>query len=333
MKTTWVVGWGLAVGCHRADPADDAVLGVKAIVGEELGTLHRAARALQADAPEPADGGWTGAAALGPSRADWKDARVAYERVEGAVAVLFPDLDVATDERYDGFLAGGPDPDPFDGEGFTGVHAVERILWADAHPEAVVAFESGLPGYLPARFPADAEEAARYHDGLLQRLVEDAAEMEASFGPLALDPAAAYGGVVGSMGEQVEKVALAATGEDESRYAAFTLADMRANLSGGRALYAAFSPWIASADGGAALDAEVLDGFDRVARAYDGLPGDALPPVPEGWDPLDPRAEDLATDYGALSELLRAETDPTVEGSLVERLVAAADLVGLRIVP
>lgn len=322
----------LLTGC-AADPESLAILTVKDEVSAQLLLLAEATRTLQDGLPAPAADGWGPSPALEPARAAWKDARVAYERVEGAIAVLFPELDAATDERYDGFIAESPDDYLFDGEGVTGVHAVERILWADAHPEQVVAFESALSGYVPAAFPATEGEATDTRDGLVGQLVADVDAMEAGFAPLALDAAAAYTGVVGSMAEQVEKVSLAATGEEESRYAQHTLADMRANLEGGLVLYAAFTPWLLEQEGGEAVDAEIRAGFARVGAAYDALPGEALPGVPEGWDADAPTDAMLATDYGQLWVLLSDESDPASAASLVERMVAAAELLGIGVVP
>lgn len=51
---------------------------------------------------------------------------------------------MAIDGRYEGFAEHGLDPDPFDGRGVTGMHAIERVLWADEIPEAVRAFEASL---------------------------------------------------------------------------------------------------------------------------------------------------------------------------------------------
>jgi len=323
----------LAVACKPDDASEEgAILATKEVVSEDLHELEEAAIALQEAAPAPSADGWGASPSLDASKTAWKDARVAYERIEGAIAVLFPDLDASTDERYDGFIAEGPDADLFDGEHVTGVHAIERIVWADAHPAHVVAFESALTNYTEAAWPATEAEAAAYRDDLAQRLVDDVETMHADFDPLALDAAAAYEGVIGSMAEQIEKVALGATGEDESRYAQHTLADMRANLAGGKAIYEAFSPWIV-ADGDAGIDAEVLDGFDRVSAAYEALEGDALPAVPATWNPDAPSEADLATPYGELWSLLQTETDPAVEGSLVERMVAAAASVDLEVNP
>jgi iron uptake system component EfeO len=326
------------VACQPADdtsPEDDATLAVKAYVTDELGHLHDAAVALRDAAPAPDDDGWNATAdadAVGRMRTHWSEARVAYERIEGAIAVLFPDLDAATDERYDGFLEEGADDDLFDGEGVIGVHGIERILWADAHPPETVAFESALSGYQPAAYPTDAAQAAAFRDELVQRLVDDVAEMQSSFEPLALDPAAAYSGVVGSMAEQLEKVALAATGEDESRYAEHTLADMRANLEGGRSLYEAFVPWLTGEPGGEALHADVSAGFDRIEAGYADHQGDGVPPVPDGWS-AEPTDEQRVTSYGQLFTMLEHEADPEADDSLVRAMIDAAELMDIPVAP
>lgn len=338
MKTTLAtLSLCTLVACQASEPTPEerATLAVKAIVEDELANLHAAAQALRDAAPEPDADGWSTAAdadAVGRMRTHWREARVAYERIEGAIAVLFPDLDAATDERYDGFLEAAPDDDPFDDQGVTGVHAIERILWAGEHPPETVAFESALDGYVPAAQPATAEQAAAFKDALAQRLVDDVAQMQASFEPLALDPAAAYSGVVGSMAEQLEKVELAATGEDESRYASHTLADMRANLEGGRALYEAFEPWLASEAGGDALHASITAGFERVEAGYAAHSGDGVPPVPEGWS-AEPSDALRDTPYGQLFGLLEHEADPDADDSLVRAMIDAADLMGIPVAP
>lgn len=327
----------LFIACQNDnDKAEDqeaaAILAVKDFTTGELDALSSAALAIQAAAPAPDADGW-GSGETADMEAAWSDARVSYERVEGAIAVLFPDLDASTDERYDGFIAEGPDDDLFDGEGVTGVHAIERIVWADRHPAYVVEFESALPYYTAAAFPASQAEAAAFHDELCQRLVDDTAQMQGDFQPLALDSAAAFRGVIGSMAEQYEKVTLASTGEDESRYAQHTLADMRANLSGGYEVFEGFDGWLESLDGGEGVRDDIEAGFDRVEAAYDTIDGDAIPGVPEAWNPDAPSDADLATDYGQLWSLLSEEADPTIDGSLVERMTAAADLLGIPQIP
>jgi iron uptake system component EfeO len=313
------------VACKGEEPVEL----VKEYVTTELDTLAASAVALQEAAPTAP---WTSAEA-GAMKEAWKDARVSYERVEGAIAVLFPDLDASTDERYDGFIAEAPDTNLFDGEGVTGVHAIERILWADSHPTWVVAFEEALPGYESARFPETAEEATAFREGLCQRLVDDTKSMVDQFEPLALDESTAFRGVIGSMAEQSEKVGLAGSGEDESRYAQFTLTDMRANLEGGQSIYEAFREKVQELEDGETLEADIDAAFARVQAAYDAIDGDAIPEVPSTWNPDAPSEADLATPYGALWSLINAEADPAAAGSLVERLGTAADGLGIPQLP
>jgi iron uptake system component EfeO len=327
----------LAVSCgDETDPETQALLDVKAYTESELESLAVAIDDLREATPEPDADGWNptdDAAAVEEMKAAWRRARASYERIEGAIAVLFPMVDRSTDERYDGFIEAGPDAMLFDGEGVTGMHAVERILWADAHPPEVVAFESALPNYVAPAFPANEAEARAFRDELLQRLADDIGGMREDFAPLALDPAAAFRGVIGSMAEQLEKVNLAATGEDESRYSQNTLGDMRANLEGGRAIYEAFRPWLGDQPQGEARDAAVIGGLDRIEAAYDGIDGDAIPAVPATWNPEAPSAEDLATPYGQLFELLSRESDPDDADSVVAAMSDAADALGIPQLP
>lgn len=325
----------LCLASCAPDHETDATLAVKAYIDVELEALHQAALDLQAAAPAPDADGWGpgDAAAIDAMRAAWLRARIAYEHVEGAIAVLFPHIDVAIDERYDGFIEGTPDTNLFDRTGATGMHSIERILWAGEHPPEVVAFESALPGYVEARRPATEDEARAFRDELVQRLIDDVTTMRDQFAPLALDPAAAFRGVIGSMAEQLEKVRLAATGEDESRYSRRTLGDMRANREGGLAVYEDFQPWVRSVDGGVDRDARIVAGFARIGAAYDAIEGGSIPPVPEGWNPDAPDPAHLETPYGRLFALLNAEADPLAEGSLVSDMSAAADSIGIPLLP
>ncbi len=331
--------WYLAVGGGRAvdlPPAQRVILDVKAYVASEIEALERAARELQAAAPPPDADGWSAVAdpvAVRRMRASWGRMRVAYEHVEAAITVLFPETDVAIDARYEGFAEAGVDREPFDGRGVTGMHAIERVLWADEIPAAVRAFEASLREgrvYVPAAFPADAREAAAFRDGLVQRMVDDVAAMRREFRPLALDPAAAYRGVVASMREQSEKVDLAATAEEESRYAQRTLADMRANLEGGAVIFGCFRPWL-HIEGHAALADAIDRRLRRLQARYAALPGGALPAVPEGWNPDAPTPAHLASPYGALRAELIAESDPDREGSLAAMMVRAGQALGVEV--
>jgi iron uptake system component EfeO len=335
---------GLAVlapgaGCGAdtsGSPEAQAQATVKTYITAEIAKLVSASVALKAAAPTPDADGWSAtadASAITTMQTQWKAARITYEHIEGAIAVLFPDLDASTDERYDGFLETALDDNLFDGDGVTGIHAIERILWAGHHPAAVVSFETGLTGYKAAALPADLAEATAFRDGLATRLVTDLQSMQAMFAPLTLDTAAAFRGVIGSLGEQIEKIDLAAEGKEESRYAQHTLADMRANLDGGKVTYSGFRDWVKSTAGGAALDTDILAGFDRVNALYAAVSGEALPAVPAGFNPDDPTAADLATPYGRIFGGLSDESDGTKPGSLVSKMSAAADQLGIPQLP
>ncbi len=185
------------------------MLDVKAFIQTNLDGLASAAAALQAAAPEPDEDGWSAAAgkdAVDAMKAEWKKARWAYEHIEGAIAVLFRDLDVSTDARYDAFIETAADADPFDGEGVTGVHAIERILWSDAIPPAVVEVRVGPRDQ--AAPPRSRDRAGR---GVQARPLrppgggheEDAIRLSRAGARRAVG----VPGVIGSLGEQVEKVA------------------------------------------------------------------------------------------------------------------------------
>ena len=341
----WLVLLALSAGCSSSDetappaqtPETQATLAVKSYVQANIDDLVRASEELAAAAPAPDADGWNAtndAAAIEKMRAAWRKTRVAYERIEGAIAVLFPELDVSTDERYDGFLADGADDNLFDDQGVTGVHAIERVLWADLAPARALAFESTTLGakYKAPAFPASEKEARDFKEKLCARLVADTKKMQSDFAPLALDLSTAYRGVVGSMAEQVEK-ADKATGlsdsAEESRYANVTLADMRENVEGGRKIYAAFTPWILSLGADAKADhEEVLAGFARLDAAYAKLPGDALPEVPKTWS-AEPSEADLATPFGQLWKVLIEEADEKREGSLVHAMNHVAEQLRL----
>jgi iron uptake system component EfeO len=330
-----------ASGCSNGNDSgqtseESATLAVKTYLQGELVGLAAAAAELENDVPDPDDDGWNitdDRAAVEKMRSVWSKTRDDYEHVEGAIAELFMELDVSTDERYDAFIENnGPDDNLFDDENVTGMHAIERILWADSQPANVVKFESALLGYKAAAFPSNRVEATDFKQKLVARLTRETASLRDQFGSkrLALDPTTAYSGVVGSMKEQFEKVNKAATASDESRYAQRTLDDMRANLVGGEKVYAAFRDWVTQT-GGAALNQDILDGFARLDDAYRAIDGAAIPPVPDGFDSLKPSAKDLDTPYGKLWQLLTDEGDATRDGSLVHAMVSAADGMGIQI--
>jgi iron uptake system component EfeO len=324
-------------GGDSPEPEQQALDGVTAFIESNMTDLADATAKLRAAAPAPNEAGWSAtddAGAIATMKSEWKRARAAYEHIEGAIAVLFAELDYSTDQRYDAFIGdNGPDTNLFDDVNVVGVHAVERILWSDQIPERVKAFEEQLPGYKAAAFPATRQEADDFKNKLCAKLVSDVKLMRDQFGgSVVLDPAAAFRGVTGSMEEQLEKANLAATGEEESRYAQFTLADMRTNVAAGKKTFEAFKPWLRSKKAEARI-AAIETAFGRVDAAYSVLDGDALPPVPATWSSLNPSAADLASPFGMLWSVLHVEADPEMPGTLVAEMNGAAATLGIPELP
>lgn len=306
----------------------------------DMDELLAAATDLQAAAPVTPGRGWDAtkdAAAIDASRKAWIRARTAYEHIEGAVAPIFPDVDFTIDARYDDFmahLAPNGDADPFDGEGATGLHMVERVLWADGIPASVVASEKVLPGYVPAAFPATEAQSTAFRGKLCARIVSDATTLRKQWTPANIDVPAAFQGLVSVMNEQKEKVNKAAAGEEESRYSQRTLTDLRANLDGTKKIYALFQPWLLSKTStdptrdGKTIDTAILGQFDTLTTLYAGVGADALPFPPATWSAEMPSSADLATPFGKLYSGVKTAVDPTLDGSLGTEMNYAAALLG-----
>ncbi|MFT3837904.1 MAG: imelysin family protein [Myxococcaceae bacterium] len=305
-------------------------------LADDLAALISSAKALQAAAPNPTGRGWDAtqdAAAITQMKQHWRDCRTAYEHTEGALAPIFPDLDASLDARYDDFLSqlnGAGDTTLFDDQGVTGMHAIERILYADAIPSKVVDFESTLPGYAPAAFPSTEAEANQFKTKLVQRLIDDATKLQTQWQPAAIDVGEAFQGLVSLMNEQREKVNKAATGEEESRYAQLTLFDLRNNLAGTAKIYGLFQKDIKAktssdkAKDGPTVDATIESGFSKLSSLYDSNSGDALPPVPASWSSDMPSQADLATPFGQLWSQVHGAVDPNQSGSVVAQMNDAA---------
>ncbi len=330
-----------------APPETDAQYRAEAVHGlhdaylGDLRALVRAAGDLQRAAPSPADRGWDAtkdAAAIAAMKDAWVRARTAYEHVEGALAPLFPDIDVSIDARYDDFLAqlgAAGDTDLFDDEGVTGMHAVERILYSSVTPRRVVAFESSLPGYVPAAFPATAAQAAEFKSKLCGKLISDARELEQQWTPADIDAAIAFQGLISLMNEQREKVQKASSNEEESRYSQRTMADLRDNLSGTKVAYAFFQPWITAkaspgvpSRDGRTIDGAIEAGFAALDQAYRRVDGDAIPQPPATWSAEAPSAAGLATPFGELYTVVDRAVDPNTASSVVAQMSDAATVLG-----
>jgi iron uptake system component EfeO len=304
----------------------------------DVTALAQAVSDLKDAAPTPVGRGWDktlDAAAITSMRASWIRARTAYEHIEGALAPLFPDIDTSIDARYDDFLtdlAGKGDANLFDDQGVIGMHAVERVLYADVIPAHVVTFEKSLPGYVAAAMPATELEAADFKNKLCARLVADTKTMLGEWTPAKIDVAIAYSGLVSLVQEQREKVVKASTSEEESRYSQRTMTDLRDNLVGTRTVYAAFQPWLLSkTNGGADLDRDILAGFTALDAAYAAVSGEAIPEPPATWSAENPSAADLASPFGKLYTSVTAQVDPAKPASVVAKLDAAGALLGFAV--
>jgi iron uptake system component EfeO len=307
----------------------------------DLTTLWNASKELQAAAPAPTGRGWDkdmDAAAITAMKAAWVKARTAYEHVEGATAPIFSDIDVAIDERYDGFpeSAGAGDHTPFDDDGVTGMHAIERILYVDVTPTAVVKFEMDtLPGYVAAGWPKTEAEAADFKNKLCARLVTDTKTLLDGWTPQKIAVANAFNGLIGLVNEQQEKVNKAATFEEESRYSQRTMADLRANLEGTTQIYALFRAWLekqpamGTTPAGTEVDAAIRAGFDDLDAVYGTVQGDAIPQPPVTWRAEGPAEADLQTPFGQLWTKVRDAVDIKKPDSLVNHMNDAATLLGL----
>jgi iron uptake system component EfeO len=297
----------------------------------DIKALHQAASDLQKAAPAHAWDADGDAEALAAMTGAWLEARAAYERTEGALAPLFPDIDGYIDARYDDFLSDlgdEGDQDLFDDEGVTGMHAIERIIFAPDIPASVVTLEASLPGYKAAAWPATDDEAAEFKNELCARLVADTSTLEKQWTPQSIDLDGAFGGLISLMNEQREKVNKAASEEEESRYAQRTMADIRDNLAGTTKIYALFEPWLLSKDGGDAINADVHASFDSLQAAYANVDGDAIPQPPKDWSAEHPSDKDLATPFGELYSAVQTSVDPNIEGSAVDGMNRAAVKLG-----
>jgi len=322
---------------------EKAVQGMHDALLADIQAMSAAALELQSAAPTPPDRGWDAtkdAAAIAAMKDAWTRARTAYEHIEGALAPLFPTIDKSIDARYDDFMADleskGGDADLFDDAGVTGMHAIERILYADVTPERVVNFEKSLPNYTPAAFPASAKEAADFKSKLCAKFIADAKLLSEQWTPANIDVSIAFQGLISLVQEQREKVQKASSNEEESRYSQRTMADMRDNLVGTRAVYALFQPWILSKSSmtdptkdGKTIDMKIQAGLETISGAYQKVTGPAIPEPPSTWSAENPSPSDLMTPFGQLYTVVHDAVDPKLADSVVSQMTDAGDALGL----
>ena len=310
----------------------------KALLSDVL-ALHSAALDLQKAAPT--GHGWDATAdadALVTMKAAWTSARTAYERTEGALAPLFPQLDAAIDARYDDFLSDlvpNGDQDLFDDHGVTGMHAIERILFVQETPARIVEVEASLPGYKAAAWPSSAGEAAEFKEKLCGALVADTQRLATEWAPQNIDLSGAYDGLVALMNEQREKIVKAASDEEESRYSQRTMTDIRDNLEGTRKIYELFKPYLKSKTNannqnldGPKLDVAIEAGLAKLDELYAQVNGEAIPTPPATWSSESPSAADLESDFGRLYTGIQAAVAMDSADSVVVNMNHAATVMG-----
>jgi iron uptake system component EfeO len=334
------------------DAADDAAAAAatRQILVKCANGLHTAAVALQDAAPSGKTAGWSAATdpgAVAAMRAAWRQARSAgaWGGCQAAAQVYAASLATSLDSRYETALATAADPYLFDGKGFVGMHAIERILWADSIPASATAFEVTLPNYTQAAFPLQASEAQDFKNQLCGQLVSDAASFQKAVEALTIDAPAGYTAGIDLVKLQFIKLEEAALGKDESRYANFTLDDMRANMATAGAVQQAFDGWLATKKGGAPTDAgagiltpsgaqvvTAIDaGFGQIQQAYQSDPGAGagLPPVPPGWIATDITPGLIGAPFSEIFLTVSAAVDDTTSSSLVSSMNQAVTLLGI----
>src|ERR1019366_6606336 len=313
----------------------EATHGMHDSLQTDLKALVKAATDMQAAAP---DHPWDETDPAVPvMEAAWIAARHAYEHVEGATAPVFPDIDISIDGRVEDFSMGAgtgalnATSDMFSDQGMTGLHAVERILYASVTPASVVAYETGL-GYVPPQsYPKTQQDADDFKNKLCAKIITDATDLLNGWTPAMIDIGSAFSGLTSLMNEQKEKVTKAGLDQEESRYSQRTMDDLRQNLAGTTIIYAVFSPWIKSKAGGSDVDAKVNASFVGLKSVYDSAAyaGDAFPKPPADWSDVTPSAADLMTPFGQLYTAADSAVDATKADSTVSEMNDAAALCGL----
>ncbi len=325
----------------KPKPAPDAkkavALAVRDAIVASLADTKRAATDLATLAPTPAGRGWNAkddAQAVAAMRDAWRRMRASFALYSAATGVLFPDTLRSLDVSYDQALGGG-DPDPFDDRGVIGMHAVERILFADVIPAQVTDFEKTLPSYAPASFPTNDKQAADFKTKLCAKMVADVTSLADEWASVDLDFGGAYLLIVTLLQAQRLEMDDALVKKEESRYAQTSLAELRANLDGTQRAYGLFKPLLVektSADpkqDGIAKSKTVEAAFGGLAAVYAGAPGDALPPLPPKLAATGMlKADELDTPFGKVYRGVLAAADRSSDGSLADELNDMIEILG-----
>lgn len=267
------------------------------------------------------------ATAIDGMKVSWKWARSGYQQSKAPLSHQFPDTVARLDARYEDHSE-QVSHDAFTGYAWSGLHAIERILWAGEIPTQVIEFESTLPGYVPASWPVTGQDAAQFERTLCVDLADDLAHLKGHWAVVTLQVDAVFLALASSMSEPRQELLKSVSGADASRYSQRTLADLRDALAGVRKTYEPYRKYLRSKSGGAKVDTKILAGLDALGSAYAEVPGDTFPGAPTTWSSENPSADDLATPFGKLYQAVDRATDPDDTKSLVYQLNLAKDLLG-----
>lgn len=275
--------------------------------------------------------------AIADAKVAWKAARAPQARINGVIWQLNED-DAAFDGTYEQAIAEGPDDNAFDTTGFTGGHAVERILFSDETPRAVQEAEAALDHGAPSRFPSTENEAAGAielcNDWAAQAIaVRDAFSATDGGAPLIR----IFRGATDQISDHKWRLQNKVSQLDESRYAQHSLADLRLNVAGSVMLYSAFESWVYER-GGTEDNVQIKLGLGRLQELYAGE-DEALPDAPTTWvlptekqieEGIEPEQSeaDLESDFGALYEGAAADGDVEVLNSPASGMNRAALIMG-----
>lgn len=327
------------VGCTAPGTDAEAVArDLRDFLRARLSDLPAEAVVLQGLAPQQQWQQSTNPVDVDNMRQSWKRQRDAWRQSESVVRVLQPEVAEAVALTYDEAMRGlAEESNPFDGVGFVGLHAVERILWGPTYfapaqtggepPESAIFLfeEAEVPGYFEPTYPAVGVQSTEFKFQLVERLIEDLRAPSATGAVEGISADAGWWVLRDAVALLDARVRPNGIGADTSRYSQSSLVDLREGLAGARTLMRVLRPWVDGAPNGAGVGAEIDAGFDRVQAALDGTPGDAMPLIPEAWA-VPPTPTDAATDYGQLWTAITTESnvdDPASLAAAIERAVVA----------
>lgn len=263
------------------------------------------------------------ASRLEAMRASYIVLRDAYVQSEGLFAVLAPNLGPSIDRLYEQAIGDVRDEAPFDAQGFAGLHAIERILWAEMQRMSVEAAEEAILGYSRPEFPKSKDDADAFRQKMLTDAQTQLAQAIAAIIGATIDFTTGMKVVRVTAERQLAKVTVEAPGKDVSRYSDRTLADLRSNFAGARAIYGSLLAHLRTLPGGRALDDAIAARFTAIDARYAALPGDALPEMPATWTATN---ADDGSEFGKLYVFVRNECDANNRAGLIALLNEAEQL-------